>query len=165
MANHSVYYIFSSDLCGFFLIGRTLRGTEIGARRGPRESTQKMGLGNCFDCVFGFECVELLASEKCDAANSWHAVATWLIKLSPVVLCDECWPKLVPWGPSGCCTWLMAVRVTTGTVVVMATEGILRASESLWKESDKLGPLNSQLKSWSESQSFHDSPWKISYFL
>ena len=76
MANHSVYYIFSSDLCGFFLIGRTLRDTEIVSRRGPRESTQKMGLGNCFGCVMGFECVELLANEKCDAANSWHPVAT-----------------------------------------------------------------------------------------
>lgn len=39
----------------------------------------------------------------------------------------------------------------TGTVVMMTTEGILRASESLQKENDKLGPLNSQLKSWSES--------------
>lgn len=91
-------------------------------------------------CLWVWMCWAFLASEKCDAANSWHAVATWLIKLSPVVICDECWPKLVPWGPSGCCTWLMAVRMATGTVVVMATEGILRASESLRKESDKLGP-------------------------
>lgn len=99
----------------------------------------------------GLNVLSFLPVRNVMVANSWH-VATWLIKLSPVVICDECWPKLGALGPK----WLL--HLTYGSEdghrdcsAEMATEGILRASESLRKESDKLGPLNSQLKSWSES--------------
>lgn len=35
-----------------------------------------MGLGDWFVCVIGFECAKLLANEKRDAINPWHAVTS-----------------------------------------------------------------------------------------
>ena len=56
----------------------------------------------------------------------------------------------MPWGPK----WLLYLLYGSEDDYRdcrMTAEGILRASGSSQKENDKLGPLNSQLKSWSES--------------
>lgn len=50
----------------------------------------KVTLWDCYGCVFGLECsAELFAGGKWNTSNPQHMAASLLVKLSPVVHCDE----------------------------------------------------------------------------
>lgn len=72
----------------------------------------------CFCFLFCFVLVCFFANGKWDASGPWHAVATWLVKLSPVVRHGQVPTEDTSWGPK----WLLhiiilVVMMTIGTVV------------------------------------------------
>lgn len=75
--------------------------------------------------------VLFFANRKRGASNPWHAVASPLVQLSPVVECDKVPTEDMPWKPVAFAAGMMTMGLWCG-------RGLQSALEPLLKESDKL---------------------------
>lgn len=119
--------------------------TEFVPGVAPGARTAKMGFCYWFGLAPGLEhSFKLLCNKKWDANNPCHAVASWLIKLSPTIGCGEALPA------SG--DIVAAMLPHHGTDNGGATWVLPGAPEGYEKERTSSGPWNAPLKSWPKHQ-------------
>ena len=135
---------------------------RIGVRRDTGRLTCKYEIYRLvFSCLWARAWVP--ANRKWGAGNPRHVVVLLLTKVSPMVDWDKVPQRHIPWQPEWCCPDCQ------GSIDDYKNCGVgwilLRALEHLQRKNDKLRSINSHSHLLWEPESFHDSPYRSSYFL